>query len=284
MSGTSERAHVFVPANLNELLQTLRSHPEAQLYAGGTHLLSTRRAAYLELPEKVVSLHRVEELRRITRTENYIEFGSGVTLGRILQLGAKAFPEALFEAIQSLSPPGVENLATIGGNVCISGRLMTLVPILHLLECRLELRSASGTRWVRIGRFHDEEGNTALRAGEVLTRLRITPGGWNRQAFRSFGAIYLPHTNPLIFCGLGQIDNGVLADFRFAVTTHRPRIIRNPALEAELVGRRVPLAKRDYEAIGAGLAVVMEEQAMPRDSIQGRRAARLTEWFAQQLR
>ncbi len=284
MSATSDRVQILAPTNLSELLQTLKMHPDAELYAGGTHILTTRGTAYLRLPEKVVTLHKVEELNRVTRTEKYIEFGAGVTLRRIVELGPKAFPEALYSAIRSLGPPGIENLATIGGNVCVSGRLMTLVPILYLLECRLELRSASGTRWVRIGQFHDAEGNTRLQPGEVLTRLRISPGNWNRQAFKSFGTIYLPETNPLVFCGLAHLDNSVLADFRFAITTHRPRIVRDRALEAELVGRKVPLAKRDHEVIEAGIAGVMQEQQIPRGSIQHRRAIRLSEWFAQELR
>lgn len=284
MSAASDHIRVFVPTSLNELLQTFKAHPDAQVYAGGTHILSTRNTPYARLPEKVLSLHQVDELRRVTRTEKYIEFGAGVTLRRILDLGPKAFPAALFEAIQTLGPLGIENLATIGGNVCVSGRLMTLVPILYLLECRLELRSASGARWVRIGRFHDTNGTTVLEPGEILTRLRISPGHWNRQAFKSFGTIYLSETDPLVFCGLAHVDNSVLADFRFAITTHRPSFIRNQALEAELVGRKVPLAKRDYEVIEAGLAAVMDEQSIPRRTIQRRRAVRLTEWFAQQLR
>ncbi len=284
MSAISERSRVFVPTGLGELLQILKAHPDATIYAGGTHILSSRNTPYVELPEKVISLHQVEELTRVTRTVKHVEFGAGVTLGRIIALGAKALPPALFEAIRTLGPPGIEHLATVGGNICVSGRLMTLIPILYLLEGRVELRSAAGSRWVRVGRVHDDDGRLVLEPGEVMTRLRITPGSWNRQAFKSFGTIYLPQTNPLVFCGLAQLDNGVLSDFRFAITTHRPRMIRNRALEAELVGRKVPLSKRDYEAIETGIAGVMEEQAIPRGSIQGRRAIRLTEWFAQQLR
>ena len=51
-----------------------------------------------ELPEKMLSIFSLKELSEITRTENYIEAGSAVTLGRLLSQGKSKLPEVLNKA------------------------------------------------------------------------------------------------------------------------------------------------------------------------------------------
>ena len=90
-----------------------------------------------ELPEKMLSIFSLKELSEITRTENYIEAGSAVTLGRLLSQGKSKLPEVLNKALLSIATPQLRNLATLGGNICTNPIKGTLYAPLLALDAKL---------------------------------------------------------------------------------------------------------------------------------------------------
>ena len=236
---------VYFPDTVGELLQLYRMEPDALIYAGGTYILGQSSTRFPIFSPTVISLQDTEELRRVSRTERYLELGSALPIRQVVALGQNNVPGALFEALRMIGPPAVSGLATLGGNLAVPGRILTAVPVLSLLEARAELRKQGGSRWVPVARVHRTDGSLELAAGEIITRIRVPLQGWTHQVFRRFGSELAPDSEPLSFCGLTRSSNGIIEELRLIASAGIPGTVRDKAMESELVGRRVPLNERD---------------------------------------
>jgi CO/xanthine dehydrogenase FAD-binding subunit len=271
---------VYFPETMGELLQIHRREPRALVYAGGTFVLSQRAGRFADLPPAVISLQEVEELRRVSRTERYVELGATVPIRQILHLGENNIPGALYEALRNIGPPAVTGLATLGGNLAIPGRIMTAVPVLTLLDARAELRRQGGSRWLPVGRIHRADGSLDLQPNEIITRIRTPLYPWTTEVFRRFGSELAPDSDPLTFCGLARANNRIVEELRIIGSVGQPRLLRNKSMEAELVGRRLPLSDRDVRQ-------AMDAYGAPDDGlspIQRDRFRRLVQWLLLNLR
>lgn len=266
---------ILFPGSIGELLQTCRREPGAVIYAGGTYLLSQRPGRFVELPDPVISLQDVEELRRVARTERYLELGAALPLRQIMRLGANNVPTALYEALRHIGPPAVAGLATLGGNLAVPGRLLTAVPVLAVMDARAELRRHGGTRWLPVSRVHRVDGSLEIADSEVITRIRVPLTPWSRQVFRRFGNELAPDSAPLTFCGLARCSNGIVEELRLVGSTGGATLVRNREVEADLVGRRIPLPDRDVTPVLEAYA----ELAADLSAIQRDRFTRLVHWF-----
>ncbi|HUX12483.1 MAG TPA: FAD binding domain-containing protein, partial [Spirochaetia bacterium] len=213
----------------------------------------------------------------------HLEIGAMVTVKKLLMIGRHVVPSALFEALQQVAPAGIKNLATLGGNICVADRNMTTAPVLQLMDAALELRRHGATRWVAASRFRLPDGSLDLRGGDVLTRIRVPLDSWNIQYFRRFGTEYSPETNPLSFCGLARIDKSIVEDARIAFCSSTPGLIRDREIEAEIVGRKLPISERDAAAIIARYADAIGASVVKLDGFQHKRALRLVGWFLNRL-
>jgi CO/xanthine dehydrogenase FAD-binding subunit len=165
---------VFFPQNWEELFQLWNRTPDAVPFAGGIQFFHFQGKRTPTLPRNLLSLDRIEDLRRITRTEQYLEVGAMVCLNEIIHLGT-IVPEILRKCLEGFAGLQVRNIATIGGNICCKGRYMDSCAPLIALDARYELRSASATRWIAASRFSP----ASLAPGELLTRIRIPLEPWN---------------------------------------------------------------------------------------------------------
>jgi len=229
-----------------ELLILCRQRPEAALFSGGTWILRSQRSRRFRLPEALVSLRGIDELRRIGRTESRIDIGAAASIQRILTVARTRLPRILRETLESIAPQGIRSLATLGGNVCVPERSMTGFPTLHILDAKLEFRRLGSSRWVPVTSSRDASGTLLIQPGEVLTRIRIPLQPWNVQHFRRIGETpFVEDSNYFSLAFVGRVQRRVLADLRFAVASASPAIYRNRDLENLLVGRRLPLPPRD---------------------------------------
>lgn len=278
MPDPESRILVYYPETASELTQLYNRRPTASICAGGTLLFSK---PFVDGMGDIISLQNIDELSRVSRTERYIELGATCSLSQIGDIGSPHIPEALIAALESVGPTWVRNLATIGGNVCTSTPVLTLVPVLQLMDARLELRRQGHSRWLPIGRFHPVEGGTALRESEVLTRVRLPIASWNVQVFRKFGQETDPRPESLTFCGVARTGKGVLQDFRFVFSTGGSLVIRNREIEAEIVGRKIPIADREYDVLFGAMDELYTEASL--FGVQLYRARNLLRWFVRTI-
>ncbi len=114
---------VVAPETVDAAVQALCADG-ARLLAGGTDLLPNLKHR-LEQPTRLVSLHRIDALRRIEVDDEAGELraGSGVALARLAsdEHVRTLFP-SLAEAAAAVAGPQIRNTATLGGNVHLDTR------------------------------------------------------------------------------------------------------------------------------------------------------------------
>jgi len=258
MPSKAKPVYVYYPDSLGEFLQLRRRKPDALVYAGGTYVLKGTESRLVPLPQEVISLQWVEELKRVSRSDRYVELGAGCSLSSIVEVGRNVLPSSYVQAFSTTAPVGIISLATLGGNLCVEDHILTAYPLVLAAEAKLELRRHGNTRWISAGRFRTETGRTALENGEIVSRVRIPLESWNVQVFASFGRPYIPESDPVVFVALAKTDTGVVDDFRMVFSAHGRYLFRNRELEAELIGRRAPLPQRDAGAFLKRLDALMQ--------------------------
>lgn len=238
MDATSSQ--VFTPENYTELFAAWSRFPEAQLFAGGTAFLCGQGSRLLNLPPHIISLQKMNELRRITRTERYLEIGAGVSLSEILLLG-KIVPEALLLSLKNIATAQIRNLATLGGNICCRKRPMDAVAALVALDARYELRDFSTSRWVAASKYSSFADSEKPR--ELVCRIRIPLEHWDFTLYRKFGAVHVPVENGGAITFIASAQKNILSDLRLVFAG--PTLMRDRDIETSLVGKLLPLGRKE---------------------------------------
>ena len=283
MYSNRAQVNIFHPENLNDLLKLYQEHPDALIWAGGTALVREQESRRITLPKKVIHITGVEELQRISRTERFLEIGACVPISRIIKVGQHVLPKAFEHSLRKIGPPALRNMATIGGNICHRQRRLNTFGILSLLETRLEVRRAGGSRWIYLPRLFSKTGTSTLEKGELVTRLRIPFVDWNLQFFQKIGNPFSSPKRSLTFTALTEVKKGEVTDFRIAFTFLGTSMLRDRELEAFITGKKVPLVdKRRNEAremFRGTLAGTSGEVTL----FQKQRALRLLQWYLSAL-
>lgn len=230
---------VFTPSSLSELFSIWERFPEAMPYAGGTCLLRSQGKQILELPGMILTLDKIKELGKITRTERYLEIGAMVKLNQIMLLG-KIIPEALKNCLGQIASPQLRNIATIGGNICNKKSIGkdAIVPLIAL-DAQYELCSSQLSRWISAARFSPGINDNALNKRELLTRIRIPLEQWDYPVYRKF-AFSGNYGSSVVFMIKNQ--KSVLTDIRLIFRDGV--ILRDKDSESILIGKQLPLSAK----------------------------------------
>jgi len=230
---------VLFPDNLPELFAAWNRFPDAVPYAGGTALTGKRgKENATEVTPVYLSLEKIEELNRITRTEQYLEIGSMTVLNRLINLG-KIVPAVLCKCLLDIAGVQLRNIATVGGNICNTTRLLDLPAILTALDAQYEFKNAVSARWVSAARFHSEE-KTTLEKQELLTRVRLPLHQWDYAVYRKFKREDSILSESLVF--LAKTRKNILSDIR--VIYKGREILRNKNAEDLLIGKYLPISRK----------------------------------------
>jgi CO/xanthine dehydrogenase FAD-binding subunit len=229
---------IFTPTSYSELFSAWNRYPHAVLSAGGTALIRGQGRQILELPSIIISLEKIEEIHRISRSERFIELGAMAKLSQILNLG-KIVPLALRRCLEGIAGLQLRNLATIGGNLCLPERRLDSSAALTALEAQYELRTAQSVRWISASRFSSMPGPTALNPQELLTRIRVPLDNWDYTAYKKFHG--LESQNKLVVF-LAKTQKNVLSDIRIIYKTET--IWRDKDSESIVIGKNLPINKK----------------------------------------
>ncbi|MFQ5852054.1 MAG: FAD binding domain-containing protein [Candidatus Binatia bacterium] len=268
------RFELLQPRELPEALEMKKNYKEkAKVLAGGTDLLVLLKDQKLKA-EAVMSLHGIHEMNFIRPEE-----GRGVTLGALATHGAVAgspiiqekFPD-LAEACSQVGAVQIQNLGTVGGNLCNASPAADSAPPLLLLDAILTLASTRGERSISIHDFFLGPGQTVLQADEILKEIFLpqTPG--------RRGATYLKlgkrKAMEIAIVGIGVAIhlNGSereVSDCRIAMSSVAPIPLR--ARKGEETLKRKEISEKLIEEA----AEVAAEEARPISDIRGSRQYRL---------
>ena len=158
----------YAPDSVEELLELLKSKPNAKLIAGGTDLLLQMKEGTAQ-PETVVSLKNVEELGGFTVSKSGYRLGTGMTLRRITRSNelTQNFPGLIYAA-GVVASEQIRSLATLGGNICNASPSADMVPPLIALDAVVQLVSSQSQRELPLSEFFKGPGESVLKGGEIL--------------------------------------------------------------------------------------------------------------------
>jgi CO/xanthine dehydrogenase FAD-binding subunit len=250
---------VFFPENFQELFSAWTRYPQAVPYAGGTGLVRRQGRQVLKLPPIILSLEKLSELQRVTRTEQYLEIGAMVRLNEILRLG-KIVPEALTLCLEGIGNPPLRNIATMGGNICYPARKLDLSAPMIALDAHYELRNSQNARWISATRFSSPPGPPAINGQELLARIRIPLDQWNYTVYRKFKD---PHSGESagVMVFIMKNRKNTLTDIRIVYAAET--ILRDKNSEASLTGKELPLNRRDARNFMEQWRVFLSAQESP---------------------
>lgn len=166
----------FLPKSLEEALQLLvQCGPEAKVIAGGTDLLVQMKQEVIS-PRYLINIMNIPELQFIKKEKDWLRIGAATRWSEIIKFFAKDDKyHALSEASRSLGKIQVQNMGTIGGNLCTASPAADSAPALLALNSQLKLASLKGEKTLSIEDFFTGVNETALATNEILTEMKIPP-------------------------------------------------------------------------------------------------------------
>jgi CO/xanthine dehydrogenase FAD-binding subunit len=210
----------------------------ARPIAGGTDLVVGARQGKAPLPEAIVAIDRLTELRDIERADGGLHLGALVTHEEIV--ASAAIHEriiGLADASAIVGSHATRAHGTIGGNVMNASPAMDTGGPLLCAGAVARLRSRGGEREVPLDELWRGPGTTSARPDELLTGLRID------DAPDTTGSAYvrLEYRRQMEIAVVGvavavTLNGGTVADARVAITALAPTIRRVPDAEAALAG------------------------------------------------
>ncbi len=232
-----ENEIVFYKADtIQDLLYYLKTVNNLQVFGGGTSLHNQNKEITIAIENDCLFVSQCSECCFIDKKERYIDFGSGISLAKILNLGKSKIPEYFYKAIKSVANPLVRNTATLTGNICTKDFYHTLYAPLLAVDAKLEIRNLSEILVVSLSKFKE------LNNDQVITKIRLPLIDWDVEIFERLGP-----ENEIIdisasYTFLAKTQKDILTDLRIAFCGKIK--LRSTELENQLIGSRLPLSKK----------------------------------------
>ena len=224
------------PAELGEALDLLAGGGW-RILAGGTDLYPAN-AARDRLPGAVLDITGLDGLDGIGKQDGFWRIGAATRWSSLIGADLPPAFDGLKQAAAQIGAVQVQNMATIGGNLCNASPAADGVPVLLGLDARIEMASARGYREMPLAEFITGVRRTALAPDEIVTAVRIPdPGPAARSHFLKLGSrSYLVISIAMVHVMLIADPPGRVADARIAIGACSPVACRLSALERELIG------------------------------------------------
>ncbi|MCC7327146.1 MAG: FAD binding domain-containing protein [Burkholderiales bacterium] len=254
-----------MPNSLDEAVLALARSDgiETLTLAGGSSLMVDIRARRV-VPERLISLARINELRRIEILGPRITIGSRTTVSDILRSNQVAeHGAALAASAEVFAGQMVRNVATVAGNIACGSPAADLVPPLLSLDADVVLTNASGFRTVPLADYFTGFKQDVRRPDELITAISWdVPGAkcanrFYKLARRKGDAITV--TGVAVTLGAA---NGVCTKARVALGAVAPIVMRARAAEAMLEGSTLTVELIEEASLKAA------EECQPIDDIR----------------
>jgi aerobic carbon-monoxide dehydrogenase medium subunit len=238
------------PATVDEAVALLSEHDGARALAGGQTLLNVmkQRAAS---PDVLVDLAGLDELRAITVAGSTLEIGAMATLTSIMRSSeVDVSRPILAETAATVADVQVRNRGTLGGNICVNDPANHFPPLLVALGASMTILGAGGERTVSAEEFFVGVFETAVREGELLTRISVPAAG--KGAGDGMSGVTLGAHGTYVANAAAAIVDGT---WRIALGCVAAVPIRASKVEAVLGGANVDAAsaRAAVEGLGATL-------------------------------
>jgi CO/xanthine dehydrogenase FAD-binding subunit len=237
-----------MPGHLEEALYLLANSNGSRTLpiAGGSNLIVDIRARRVA-PDRLISLSRIGELRRIQLSGGRMTLGARTTVSDLVRSPETAVHGAsLVDSARVFAGQMVRNTATVAGNIACGSPAADLVPPLLSLDADVVLTSASGSRTVALADYFTRYKEDVRRSDELITAI-----GWDVLGPHSANRFYKlarRKGDAITVTGVAVtivVVNGVCSKARIALGAVAPIAMRAMAAEALLTGQRLTPALVD---------------------------------------
>lgn len=200
----------------------------ARPIAGGTDLVVASRHGAAPLPDALVAIDRLTELRGIRPGDDGARIGAIVTHAELMSDATIiAGYTALADAAALVGSPSTRNVGTLGGNVMNASPAMDTGAPLLVLGATAELTASSGSRTISLPELWIGPGVTSARPDELCVALELP----TRPPMSGSAYVRLEYRRAMEIAVVGAAasisldDNGMVADGRVALAAVAPTII-----------------------------------------------------------
>ncbi|HEX6867381.1 MAG TPA: FAD binding domain-containing protein, partial [Candidatus Limnocylindrales bacterium] len=239
--------------------------------AGGTDLVVGTRQGKWSLPENLVALDRIAELRGITHASGRLRIGATTSHAEIA--GHPLVRErwtALADAALIVGSPATRHVGTLGGNLANASPAAETSGPLLCFDADVEVHSTAGSRRIALADLFSGPGRTTIRPDELIVAVELSelPGSGScyvRLEFRRQMEIAVVGAAAAV-----SLDGDVVRDARIAITALAPTVRRIAVAESALVGTDGgPAAAAEAGRLAADAATPISDV---RSSLEYRRA------------
>ncbi len=230
----------FAPKSVGEALALLEEHAaEARVLAGGQSLVPLMNMRLVH-PGVLIDINGISELSFIEATNGGFAIGA---LTRDATLAADSRVAAgmpvLSEASHFVGHPAIRNRSTVGGSIAHADPAAELPAVMVALDAVMVARNRSGSRTIAAQDFFKGYLTTDLKAGEMLTEVRIPNlSPMSGSAFVEFARREGDYALAGVAALITLDENGAIANARLGLCSVGPAPVRARDAEALLLRQR----------------------------------------------
>jgi CO/xanthine dehydrogenase FAD-binding subunit len=205
--------------------------------AGGTDLVVGTRQGKWSLPDDLLALDRIAELRGIEATADGLRIGATTSHADIAaHPGIRDRWTAIADAASIVGSPATRHVGTLGGNLANASPAAETSGPLLCFDAHVELRSTSGGRRVALVDLFTGPGRTNLAPDELIVAVEVpevagSGSCYIRLEFRRQMEIAVVGATAVV-----RLEGDIVRDARVAITALAPTVRRVAAAESALVG------------------------------------------------
>ena len=241
---------IVSPRSLADAYAVLAEAPHRPI-AGGTDVMVQLTGELGPVPDRMIDLWRLQELRGIALEGDALVLGALTTFTDIRRspICLEVIP-ALVDAAATIGAAQIQNRATIGGNAMNASPAGDSLPVLLAADAEFVAGSARGERRIPASAFWVAYRTTAVEPDELLLRVRIPLAEHREIRFRKVGTRRAQAISKVVIA-LARREpepGGSWSEVRLALGSVADRPIRAAATEAVLEGAEPTQATADRAA------------------------------------
>jgi CO/xanthine dehydrogenase FAD-binding subunit len=205
--------------------------------AGGTDLVVGARQGKWSLPEDIVAIDRIAELRGIDEMADGLRIGATTSHAELAAHPAiRERWTALADAASIVGSPATRHVGTMGGNLANASPAAETSGPLLCFEAQVEVRSSATSRRIALADLFSGPGRTTVRPDELIVAVELSElagagSCYVRLEFRRQMEIAVAGATAVV-----RLDGRVVRDARIAITALAPTVRRVASAESALIG------------------------------------------------
>ena len=230
---------IDTPRHLFEAYERLAAGPTRPI-AGGTDIMVAITGELGPIPERMLDLSRIDDLRGISLEATGLVIGARTTYTEIRRSAlCREHLPALVEAAATIGAAQIQNRGTLGGNIANASPAGDTLPILLAADTLILVGGQRGEREIPAADFFLEYRKTALAPDELILHVRFPLPPGREVRFRKVGTRRAQAISKVVMA-IAWRDRGGSgwSDVRVALGSVAATPIRARATEAVLEGAR----------------------------------------------